>query len=76
MVKVSRTCLQLVNALSEKCDHNLVSKIQDECLRKDGRRIGPVTEKQLAWRERFKTFARECKGTPDYRTCMKKKLRG
>jgi len=80
MARVSRTCLELVNALSERCDPTAIAKVKEECLTskygfRNARRVGPVSEKQRAWREKFKAFAAQCKGTADYRACMREKLR-
>ena len=72
MVKVSKECIKLIEALPE----GDIDKVKSECLSKTRRRTGPITEKQKAWRKKFSNCADQSKGKPDYRDRMKECLTG
>jgi len=86
MAKVTSGCLKLIDKLPESVgsagwteldDH--IFKLKEECLKTAGqkthRRSGPLSPKQQAWRQKFKSAAATCKGKPGYRQCVGAQLK-
>jgi len=85
MARVTSRCLRLVDKLPETGPfeqtkmEDIIEELKEECLKskygfRDHRRTGPVSPRQAAWREKFKEIAKMCKGSSNYRACMKEKL--